>query len=96
MDSAIASALESVGASADSALACGDALADSTRAKLAEQQERFKAGVVSQGRSLEDELQEWEIPDRKENGSQAVAGNKYAVLMDRRKHTQEQQKLSGS
>ena len=100
LDSAVEAALSSVGSAAETAMQTSDSLAEGTRARLAEQQERFKAGILSQGRSLEEELEEHETLSGSASSQAAstsnVAGNKYAALMNRKKHVQEQQKISGA
>jgi hypothetical protein len=75
---------------AEDAMGRGGAAAEGARAKIHEQQERFKAHVVADGLSLDDELP----PGISVGGARAAAapvvGNKYAHMMDRRKHLQEQ------
>ena len=98
VDSAVSQVLSSVGAAAENALQQGGARAEGTRARLAEQQERFKAGIISQGRSLDEELREDEMlssqsrRDDEEPASAIVGnvyGNKYAVMMKQKKHEQQ-------
>ena len=85
--------LKRVNMQADAALQQANKSAEATRARLSEQQERFKAGIISQGRSLEEELKEGESLAEAKSASagSAPARNKYAVMMDKRKHLQDQQ-----
>lgn len=83
--------LERVNSQADAAMQQASVSAEATRARLSEQQERFKAGIISQGRSLEEELKEGESLAEAKSAGNAPPGNKYAVMMDKRKHLQEQQ-----
>ena len=83
--------LRRAAAAADDALERGSDAAEGARAKIQEQQDRFKAGVVASGLSLDDEFH---------GGSHSAGGgaslgatNKYAHMMDRRKLVQEQQRM---
>lgn len=98
VDSAVSQALSSVGAAAEDALQQGGARAEGARARIAEQQERFKAGIVSQGRSLDEELREDEMLSQSRKADDEapasaivgnVYGNKYASLMNKKKHEQQ-------
>ena len=93
-DDEIAAATEATllrtAAAADAALERGDRAAEGTREKIHEQQERFKAGVVADGLSL-DEPVEVLVRQQKvaDAGGVNVTGNKYAHLMHTRKLQQE-------
>ena len=93
-DDEIAAATEATllrtAAAADAALKRGDRAAEGTREKIHEQQERFKAGVVADGLSL-DEPVEVLVRQQKvaDAGGVNVTGNKYAHLMHTRKLQQE-------
>lgn len=80
------------GCAADVALQSGAYAAEDARAKIAEQQDRFKAGVLAEGLSLDDEEVEFEPRPRE---AEAPVGNKYTMLMNHRKKLQEQERLSG-
>ena len=77
------------------AIARSDSAAENTRSRIAEQQERFKAGWEAEGRSLDEEVPESQRLQRnaaKSAPAPSVGGNKYAVMMDRRKVMQERDK----
>ena len=94
-DGAMASVLQRTAAAADEAIGRGRDAAEGARAKIHEQQERFKAGVIADGLSLDDEVPGGS--SRREAIAEGVevpsAGNRYALLMDRRKKVQEAERM---
>ena len=90
-DAAVSRALLQTQAAADATMQKGSAAAAGARAKIAEQQERFKAGMVADGVSLEHEQVE-----ASSDASGAPPPNKYATQMSRRKKLQEAEKIKGS
>ena len=86
-DSAAAEMLRRTGAAAGEAMLRGERAAEGARAKIAEQQERFKAGMIVDGVSLDNETVEVQV------SAHAPAANKYSMQMQRRRNLQEQEKL---
>ena len=93
VNGAVAAALAAVSSGAAQALKQNAAAAEKARSKIHDQQERFKATVIAEGRSLDDELDEDERLDSKRAGAD-LAGNKYAVMMDKKKASQAQERLA--
>ena len=82
--------LRRAAAAADDALQRGSYAADGARAKIQEQQDRFKAGVAASGLSLDDEFDGVSYSG---GGASLGATNKYAHMMDRRELVQDQKRL---
>ena len=94
LDGAVEATLRRAEMAADAAIMHGAAAAEATMDRIHEQQERFKAGVLADGGSLDEEVPEGRRP--KVANSEAagnMAGNKYAILMNRKKVEQEQQRM---
>lgn len=92
LDGAVAAALGAVSSAADAALERNVAAADKTRTKISDQQERFKAGIVAEGGSLDEEVIGFQRA-----GNSALpppTGNKYRGLMDKKRVLQEQGRQS--
>lgn len=68
--------------------------ANGARTKIAEQQERFKAGLIASGNSLDDE--EVEASAKRASNVRMIGTNKYADQMQYRRKQQEAQKLQAS
>ena len=87
-------------AAADDAIARGSHAADGAREKVHEQQERFKTNVIARGGSLEEEPP---IGWARSGGGRSTltaqdankpeAGNKYSMMMDRRKTVQDKERM---
>ena len=95
VESAMEATLSRAGAMADEAIARGEAAAEDTLDKIHVQQERFKASVVADGLSLDDDhgiyIGSKGGAGRVEDAAPAH-GNKYSLLMGRRQHLQEQER----
>ena len=91
LDAAVEATLQRTGAYAREAEQRGATAADGARARIREQQERFRAGVIASGISLDEEVEASERPDA---GGEKPPMNKYSMLMDRRRTLQEHQKLA--
>ena len=96
VETATAAMLERTAAAADVAVARGGVAAEGARTKIAEQQERFKAGVLADGLSLDDEFDTGvrSTPDAGGSAPALSHGNKYAHMMDLRRHLQEQERAA--
>ena len=92
---AVEATLQRTAAAAGEAMERGSDAAEGARAKIHDQQERFKAGIVAGGGSLDEEVPGGFMGNRRAQDGVAAPGpgNRYAALMDRRKHAQEQQRM---
>lgn len=80
---------------ADEAIARGDDFAKQALARVHEQQDRFKTNVLAGGGSLDEEVVGWSRSGSTSTASSAApAGNKYSMMIDRRKHVQEHARMS--
>ena len=98
LDKAANSTLEAIGKNADASLRAAESAAAQTRVRLSEQQERFKLGVIADGRSLDDEIPEQESLQEEKLSRGSVgpgpSGNKYAALMNKKRSQQDQERAS--
>ena len=87
--------LKRTAAAASDAMERGNSAADNALTKIHEQQDRFKTNVIASGASLDEELPPGagRSGGRAQDGNKAVAGNKYSMMMDRRKVTQELERM---
>jgi hypothetical protein len=94
MSEAVASTLQLVTTAADVALERGSQAQEAALSKIHEQQERFKAGVIADGGSLDDEYEgaRTRASTSSAEDTKGIQGNKYMVMMDRRRQLQEQQR----
>lgn len=91
MGAMAAETLRRCGCAADVAMQQGTYAAEDARAKIAQQQDRFKAGVVADGLSLDDEV---ELEPRAAAAAAPPVANKYSMLMNQRKTQQQAERLS--
>lgn len=96
--SATEATLRRTAAAASEAMARGSSAADGALAKIHEQQDRFKTNVVASGGSLDDEAPAGTGRGGRalaaQDGNKAPAGNKYSMMMDRRKVTQDIERIA--
>ena len=90
LDAAVGSILARTAAAADDAIRHNGVLAEGARAKIHEQQERFVAGVIASGGSLDEEV-DAELQGRKDAPAMPSVkpDNKYAAMMSRRREQQQ-------
>ena len=83
-------------AAATRAMQIGSDAAEVASAKIHEQQDRFKTGVVASGGSLDDEVPGYTRASRTATGKEDGPGasNRYALMMDRRKVLQDKERMS--
>lgn len=86
---AISAAEARMSHAAEQAMQRGADAAERTRAKISEQQDRFKTGLLADGVNLDAEMVETE----NERPAPAIT-NKYAMGMAHRKHLQEQDRMA--
>jgi len=94
LSAATRATLDSVAAHGDTALAHGQQSSERAQGKIADAQERFKAGAVAQGYSLDEEIEE-SLTRPQPNSSKAKVVNKYTVTMEQKRLAQQQAKATG-
>ena len=90
---AVASAEARLARAAEQALQRGADAAEVAKAKIAEQQDRFKTGLLADGVRLDAEMVE---SNANREGAAAPVANKYSMQLTHKKKVQEQQRMAKS